>query len=221
MAEEKVLMRPLRSDSLKPRPSTQAVWEPRRPSPQSMEQPGNAQAIIPEPVFEPAAEEIPAAEQEPAASVPERPQPVHEPDPVPEPLPLPVEEETEEQQPSPPPYAESIFTFAPAVSIQPEAPVEEPAAPQPEAVEEEEEEPFDLDAVIASILAGDDDADDDEDHPSAQDALPTEEMPEPAAVPLYEAPKPRPRRTGWIWLIGAALIVVASGWAARRFGWLP
>ncbi len=228
MAAENALMRPMRSDSLKPRPSTQAVWEPRKPAPQTMPQPEPAA----QPACEPA-EELPAVMEAPAAPVQEEPVVLHEPvqeiepEPVPEPEPEPLpllmeetEEEEEEPQPSVPPAAEALFTFAPACSAQPEPPQEEPAGFQPEVMETEDEEPFDLDAVIAAILADDDDEDDEEDHPAAQDALPTEEMPEPAAVPLYEDPKPKPRRKGWFWLIGAALIVAAAGYAARRFGWL-
>ena len=240
MADKNALMRPLTSASLKPRPSTQAVWEPRRAEPEPLPA---ADPVLETPVPadpEPAA--IPEAEAEPVW------EPVQEtpaaPSPVPEMEELPVqkeeplqeeeqpaeekEEEIPQEEPSLPSYAETVSTFAPAVSAQWEEEYAAPEEPEPERKpdswdvppEEEEEEPFDLDAVIASILADDDDEDDEEDHPAAQDALPTEEMPEPAAVPLYGETKPRPRRKGWIWLIGAALIVAAAGYAARRCGWL-
>ena len=175
MAGKNALMRPLGPDSLKPRPSTQAVWEPRRPAQQAEPAPG------PEPTDEPAEKEVPVWED--------------------------AEEAAMEEEPAFPPCAENVFTFAPASSV------------QPEVMEEEDEEPFDLDAVIASILAEDDDEDDEEDHSAAQDAVPTGEMPAPATVPLYDAPRSRGRRKGWIWLIAAAA-AAAAGYAVWRCGWL-
>ncbi len=154
MADSKNLMRPLRSDSLKPRPSTQAVWEPRAAAPM----PSAA------PQHEPAVPQTPPA---PAPIVPEEPvsvpeptpmpvqTPVSDPEPLPEPEPLsepealpelepqqeiwPADETEEEPLPDP-----ALFElFAPAVTApQPMQPV-----PQPEAADD-----FDLDAFLASVL---------------------------------------------------------------------
>ena len=71
------LMKPLRSDSLKPRPSTQAVWHPEEPPavpPVIVPEPEPQPEIIPQPEAEPVCkpepetvcEEEPAAEPEPA-----------------------------------------------------------------------------------------------------------------------------------------------------------
>ena len=214
------LMRSLGPEDLKPRPSTQAVWVPRDAAAQPQEK------------------AAPVAVPEPETVLPQMPvtyDPPSEPEPAPQPLQEPrAEEMARETQPERPEevvvpsYSEAIFTFAPVCGAVPEE--EEPEAEsEPEYSETEypsmeetdaDEEPFDLDAVIASILAQDDEDEEEEDTPAAQDAVATEEMPRPASVPLYDAPAPRPRRGRWLWLVGAALAAVAAGFAARRLGWL-
>lgn len=248
------LMRPLRSDSLKPRPSTQAVWEPGKvaaPSavpamqphewnppienkPQEPVAPAPAPMPEPEPMPEPPVSIQPEPEPE---TVPE-PQPVIHPEPEPEPqkdeIAPPAEEwpEPVEEEPLPGPQTFLFQTFAPEIASQPqpepvcEEPVyEEPVYPQPEEplmedafASAEEEEPFDLDAVIAAILA-EDDEDEEEELPAAQDALASEEMPAPAFVPLYEDAAPKRRKKGWLWLL-AVLLVAGAAFAAWHFGWL-
>lgn len=202
MADERSLMRPLRSDSLKPRPSTQAVWTPGQAEPRPAEAAG--------PVFQPA--------PEPAESL-SKPAPV----PVVE---MPFIEESEPElfveefiPADAPPPKEMLHTFAPELRFDPCPPPQEQPEPEPEPTvpQEEEEEPFDLDAVIAAILAQDDD--DEDEAPTAQDALPTEQMPEPACVPLMEMPAPKRKRKGWLWLL-LIVLLIGGAYAAQHFGLL-
>lgn len=234
------LMRPLRSDSLKPRPSTQAVWEPGKTAappavpasqprgwnPPIEEKPQEAAVPAPAPMPEPdpMPEEPLQPEAEPAqeeAAIPPEP-PKEEPAPPAEEMPEPAEED-----PLPGPQTFLFQTFAPEVisEPQPEPVYDEPVYAEPEEpfMEEtpasDEEEPFDLDAVIAAILAEDEEDESEEDPPAAQDALPSEEMPAPAFVPLYEDAAPKRKKKGWLWLIAVALLA-AAGFAAWHFGWL-
>lgn len=153
MAEERSLMRPLRSDSLRPRPSTQAAWQPDAPAP-----------------------EVPETENEPEMFVEDF---------------IPADAR---------PLMELLNTFAPETAPAPAGPPEE--------------EPSDLDAAIAALLA-DGDEDDDDALPS-QDALPTESMPQPVCVPLMDPPAPARRKKGWLWLVLIALLAGAAG-AAWHF----
>jgi len=255
------LMRPLRSDSLKPRPSTQAVWEPGKmaaPSAVPVMQPRGwnppienkpLEPVAPAPAPMPEPEPMP----EPPVVIPPEPEPpvVIQPEPEPEPIPEPQaviqpepEPETEpqkeeiippaeempapvEEEPLPGPQTFLFQTFAPEVAGQPQPVYEEPVYAEPEEppMEEafapaEEEEPFDLDAVIAAILAEDDeDEEAEEDLPAVKDAVASEEMPAPAFVPLYEDAAPKRKKKGWLWLILVVLLAGAA-FAAWHFGWL-
>lgn len=260
------LMRPLRSDSLKPRPSTQAVWEPGKmaaPSAVPVMQPRGwnppienkplepvapAPAPMPEPepmpepsvVIPPEPEPPVGIQPEPVQKIVPETQPVIQPEPEPEPqteeVVPPAEEwpEPVEEEPLPGPQTFLFQTFAPEVASQsrPEPVCEEPAYEEPVYTEPEEplmeepfasaeeEEPFDLDAVIAAILAEDDeDEESEEDLHAAQDALVSEEMPAPAFVPLYEDAAPKRKKRGWLWLL-AVLLLAGAAFAAWHFGWL-
>lgn len=145
MAEERSLLRPLRSDNLKPRSSPQAVWEP-------------GPASVPDPV--------------PASAVN--------------------------------PHLHAVMELPPA----PEAPTRQESS-QPEALE--------LDDVIASIITPEED---DEELIPEPDAVPTDQMPEPVCVPLYEALSSVPKRRIWPWLILTAAVLLAAFYTAWTFGWL-
>lgn len=226
MADGQNLLRPLRSDSLKPRPSTQAVWEPRKPAPQPSvwnpppEKAEPAMAASPEPEAAAVEPLFPFEPETAEETVSQREPPVETSAP---PVPDPFGAEAAEEEPLPDPQSFLFETFAPEVSSEPppdpvcEEPADE-ASLSEEASLPEEEEPFDLDAVIASILA-EEDEDGEDDAPAAPDALPSETMPAPAFVPLYAQDAPKRKKKGWLWLAPVVLAAVGAA-AAWYFGWL-
>lgn len=212
MSSEHPLMRPLGSDNLKPRPSTQASWTPQAPV-RTYEVPDLSFAAPPK-----AAE--PAVQEEPEAFVP-----VEEPS---ETL-LQAEEAAEPvvQQQQEISLTDSIAFLIgdqdespaedePALALWADDPIpaEEDAAPAP--VQRE----GDLSAVIAALLSESDDDDEDEDSPVLHDAVPDRFLPEPACVPLFDENAPKRKKRGWLWRL--ALAAVAGGlFAAWKFGCLP
>ena len=239
MSSEHHLMRPLGSDNLKPRPSTQASWMPQVPV-RTYEVPDLSFAVTPKAVesaaqeepetFVPAEESSetllqveetaePAAQEEPEAFVP-----AEEPS---ETL-LQAEEaaETAVQQEEISLTDSIAFLIgdqneppaedAPALPLWEDDPIpaEEEAAPAP--VQRE----GDLSAVIAALLSESDDDDEDEDSPVLHDAVPDRFIPEPACVPLFDENAPKRKKRGWLWLL--ALAAVAGGlFASWKFGCLP
>lgn len=193
MSDEHSLMRPLRNDSLKPRPSTQAVWEPAAPL--------HVYEAPDLPAFTPSKTvSLVTAPLQPDISTPEKP---------PQPTAAEEPEAVQEKRPAPPavPVGHQIASL---ISEEPE----EETAPLPELPAQDSSL---LDNVIASILAGDED--DDEDVSASHDAFPSKNMPEPACVPLYEEPAPRRKKRSWLWLLLFTLL--AGGlYAAWHFGYV-
>ncbi len=228
MPSEQTLMRPLRSDSLKPRPSAQAVWQPQEtirtyevpdlsfaPPPKAQEPVEEATETFwtekTECCAEEACCEIPAPAEEASDA------PLFHMEETPEP-------DLQQEETS---LASSIALLLGEPDLAPETPMadpdgaagavasilaEEPNAPAPKPRDDA------LSAAIAAILAGDED-DVDEDSPALHDAVPDRFIPEPACVPLYDQPAPKRRRRGWLWLF--VLAMAAGGvYAAWKCGYL-
>ena len=87
-------------------------------------------------------------------------------------------------------------------------------APRPEKASVPEKEP-DLDTLLSTYV----NETDDEDEP-LEDAVPTERMPVPVCVPLYDQPQERQRSLWWILPI-LLLIAGATGYAAWKMGYVP
>ena len=82
------------------------------------------------------------------------------------------------------------------------------ATPVPRAVPAEPEVPEAVEAAIA----------DDDDDLLSPDAMPTEKMPVPVCVPLYEAP-PASRPCRWPWLLLLAAALLAAGYYVGLHWW--
>lgn len=215
MSDEHSLMRPLRNDSLKPRPSTQAVWEPAAPLHvyEAPDLPAFTPSKTVSLVTAPLQPDISTPEKPPQPTAAEEPEAVQEKRPAPPAVPvghqiasLISEEPEEETAPLPelPAQDSSLLdnVIASIVSDEPEAlPQAEPS----------------LSDIIASILA--EDEDDDEDVSASHDAFPSKNMPEPACVPLYEEPAPRRKKRSWLWLL-LLMLLAGSLYAAWHFGYV-
>lgn len=59
---------------------------------------------------------------------------------------------------------------------------------------------------------------DDDDDLLSEDAMPTEQMPVPVCVPLYEA-APEAHAIRWPWLVLAAAALLGAGYYAGRYLW--
>ena len=154
------LMRPLRTENLRPHPDAQAQYSV----------PDSAQTL---PL--PSARPFSAPLMSPLHSLDRRPQPSPPPCEPPKPVPFPVE--CGEPAPQADDSLESLLK-----SFLDEAPEEEPQTDEP-------------------------------------DAIPTEQMPQPVFVPLFEVPSARRRRRPWLLLAALALLGGAL-WAALRAGML-
>ena len=84
-------------------------------------------------------------------------------------------------------------------------------APKPEKKAEPTQE---LDALLSDFLA-----DEDEEEP-LEDAVPTERMPVPVCVPLYEGFSPKKRSLWWLFPV-LVLLLGAAGYAAWKYDVLP
>jgi len=88
---------------------------------------------------------------------------------------------------------------SPAVSFAPETEAQEPAVPEAASAEED---------LLADFAL---EQDEDDEEPDAPDAMPSEQMPEPAFVPLceWDEPAKQKKRRGWLWLL--VLTAIAAG----------
>ena len=238
MSSKQKLMQPLRSDHLKPRPSTEASYSQAQ-SVQIFEEP----AVVEEKPFEKEiaafcteAEEMPAPAEEPAAveePLPEAAEPAAESEqealPVNTDRPVVFAEPVIEEKPLPEKsdLAASVARLLAGEALikeeepQPQAPVfeihfdtEDDFCPPAEEKKAQELPQGSLGAAIAAILssAEDDDDNDDEDNPAIHDAVPNRFLPEPACVPLFEEPAPKRSKRRWLWLL-APVIAAAIGYA--------
>ena len=203
MQDPHSLMRPLGSDSLKPRAFSQAAQS--APTAPTASPAPERTFMVPElPLVTLRPEPAPAPEAKETADIP-----VQD-DSSPEEI-LPIEEteeepeqEPEEAQEEPEESSESTDTLiASLLSI----------------CDEEPSKPQGVGGTIADILAGTDDDDDDDDGFDDEPMLPVHPdrpfYPQPVFVPLDDEPAPPRRKSGWKWFF-LLLLAAAAGYA----GWM-